>query len=121
MIDYGRSCHTKWPGVWRVGLPRHKLPVSQQQGSNTGQEALARPTWNPHGSHMELTSNSHRTNMEPTWNPHGTHMVPTWNPHGTYMEPTWNSHGTHMEPTWKMGVRKGFVFSSFTAPVKAAG
>ena len=46
--------------------------------------------------------------MKPTWNPHGTHMEPTWNTHGTHMELTWNPHGTHMEPRWKShGNHKG--------------
>ena len=101
MMDYGRSCHTKWPGVWRAGLAGHKLPVSQQQGSNTGQEALARPTWNPHGTHMELTWNPHGSHMEPSWNQHGTHMEFKRSPEGTS---SWNSkenaNGTQMQLTW---------------------
>ena len=58
----GRSCHTKWGGgVWRAGLAEHKLPVSQHQGSNTGQEALARPPiGNAKGAYKDSREPSYR-------------------------------------------------------------
>ena len=83
-------------GVWRAGLARHKLPVSQLQGSNTGQEALARPhigshmelTWNLKGIHMENTKES----MELKRDPKGIQMEPD----GTQRELKGDSHGTQI-------------------------